>query len=273
MSSSPGPSQHSLQEIIVTLPRWAVGGLLAVLAAAMVLAGWVALNGASDKQRELATTLLLVLVPTFVAVGVALGVQRSGTEQVDALVTDYLEHTVQQRLRLACEQRTLHAFPFERVRLVAPALNRSFVLFRLDWATDAKGQRPHDSVEVQVKMNVVNVEIMTNPRLQWTDAALPPNLLLEPGEHTLVLGHPVAQRLAGALQGALEEGYAVRLLFDRDRQGAPRLRLSVRQKLQQHFLASPYLKRYHAEDAAIFIGWLFTELSEAGLLPTAAAPA
>lgn len=265
MSSSPGPSQHSLQEIIVTLPRWAVGGLLAVLAAAMVLAGWVALNGASDKQRELATTLLLVLVPTFVAVGVALGVQRSGTGQVDALVTHFLEHTVLQRLQLACRQRDQHTFPFDRVRLVAGALGRSFVSFQLDWAPDAPAALRGSSELVRVKMNVVNVEIMADPLLAWP--GLPERLLLEPGDHERMLAHPVGARMAAALQGALEEGYALRLLFEAGpRSGTVRLRLSVRQKLQQHFLASPYLKRYHAEDAAIFIGWLYTGLAAEGLL-------
>lgn len=263
-SPSSASSQHSLQEIIVTLPRWAVGGLLTFLAAAVGVAIWVALNGTSDKQRELATSLLLVLVPTAVAVAAAVGVRRSSTDQVDELVTHFLEHTVLSRLNLACEHHNRHPFPFKSARLEVPTLKRSFAEFKLAWAT-----HPLPDVQVQVKMNVVNLEIMTGLVLQLPAElrdTSPQDLLVDHAQVQRLLDHPIARHLAGALQGAIEEGYVVRLLFGPVRDGRVTLNVSVRQKLETHFLASPYLKRYFAEDATIFIGWLFTELAEHDLL-------
>jgi len=122
-------------------------------------------------------------------------------------------------------------------------------------------------------MNVINFEVVIEQRLRWpvplaADGAMP-NVLFDRDSLDAVFAHPVMRHLAMTVQGSVEEGYKVRALFTPQADGTVLARLSFRQKLREHFLASPFLKRYYAEDAAILVGVLFREMAENQLLPMA----
>ncbi|MFO1340299.1 MAG: hypothetical protein U1F53_19075 [Burkholderiaceae bacterium] len=262
MADKPSSSAAAgLHEIVVTLPRAAIVALALLLALSVAASLWLALHAGSDGVRDLAKSVLLVLLPISVVLAAAVGIRRTSTTQVDELVTAFLDRTVATRLQLACEHRGTHGFPFAGATLTKPALGRSVAEYRLDWAGHA-----HAPADVWVKMNVVNFEVGTELSLRWPEA-LPKSDFLGPANLDEVLGHPVLQHLASTVQGSIEEGYKVRALFKPQGPGRIGLRLSVRQKLGEHFLASPFLKRYYAEDMVILVGVLFHELDEAGLLP------
>jgi hypothetical protein len=264
-SSTNSPSSP-LQEIIVTLPRPLVVALAMLLVLTLGGAGWVAATAAAESLRDLAKSVLLVVLPMSVVVAAAIGVRRTSTTQVDQLVTAFLEQTVAARFALACEQRGSHPFPFSRADLVTGTLGRSYVEFKLTW--DKRAEAP---ARVWVKMNVVNFEVAVEQRLRWpvplADDATLPHGLFDAKSLDDVFAHPLMRHLAMTVQGSVEEGYKVRALFRREAGGTVLARLSFRQKLREHFLASPFLKRYYAEDAVILVGVLFGEMADNQLLP------
>lgn len=262
MADQPSSSAAAgLHEIVVTLPRTAIAALGLLLAASMAASLWLALHAGSDGVRDLAKSVLLVLLPIGVVLAAAIGIRRTSTTQVDELVTAFLDRTVASRLQLACAHRGTHSFPFTGATLTKPARGRSVAEYRLDWAGHA-----HAPADVWVKMNVVNFEIGTALSLRW-QGGLPPSGFVGPANLGEVLDHPVLRHVASTVQGSVEEGYKVRALFQPQGPGRIGLRISFRQKLGEHFLASPFLKRYYAEDMAILVDVLFRELDEAGLLP------
>lgn len=262
MADKPSSSAAAgLHEIVITLPRAAIVALGLLLAVSIGVSVWLALQGGSDGLRDLAKSVLLVLLPISVVLAAAVGIRRTSTAQVDELVTAFLDRTVDARLRLACQHRHTHRFPFRAVTLTKPALGRSVAQYRLDWA-----EKRHAPADVWAKMNVINFEIGTELVL-LRPQELPRSSFLGPANLADVLNHPVLHRLASSVQGAIEEGYKVRAQFTAQSPGRIGLEISFRQKLGEHFLASPFLKRYYAEDMVILIGVLFRELDEAGLLP------
>lgn len=258
----------NLHEIIVTLPRPAVIALAALLLVALGAGGWLALTSQVDNVRDVAKSVLLVVLPMTVVVAAAIGIRRTSTTQVDQLVTAFLEETVASRLALACQHRRAHPFPFSRCDMVTGTHGRSYVEFRLTW-----DDRADEPARVWVKMNVINFEVVVEQRLRWpvplaADGAMP-NVLFDRDSLDAVFAHSVMRHLAMTVQGSVEEGYKVRALFTPQADGTVLARLSFRQKLREHFLASPFLKRYYAEDAAILVGVLFREMAENQLLPMA----
>jgi len=123
----------NLHEIIVTLPRPAVIALAALLLVALGAGGWLALTSQVDNVRDVAKSVLLVVLPMTVVVAAAIGIRRTSTTQVDQLVTAFLEETVASRLALACQHRRAHPFPFSRCDMVTGTHGRSYVEFRLTW--------------------------------------------------------------------------------------------------------------------------------------------
>ncbi|MFZ5547410.1 MAG: hypothetical protein ACOZJX_01820 [Pseudomonadota bacterium] len=266
-SSSPSSGTGGLQEVIITLPRPLVATLALLLLAGAVASGWLAVQAEAESLRDVAKSVLLVLLPMMVVVAAAIGVRRTSTTQVDELVTAFIEKTVLARFELACTQRTFHEFPFTAVRLAQPTGGRSYAGFDFDWADEARRGEP---ARVWVKMNVLNFEVIVDQALRWptpVDAQADlPSAFFDGDNLDTVLKHPVARHLAMTIQGSIEEDYKIRLLLEPGDDGAVLMHLSFRQKLRAHFLASPFLKRYYAEDAAILVGILFRELHKSPLL-------
>jgi hypothetical protein len=259
-----------LQEILITLPRWLVALLLVLVVVGAVAAGWLAATSPAESVREVAKSVLLVLLPMVVLVLAAIGVRRTSTTQVDELVTAFVEKTLLQRFQLACGQRTFHDFPFTAVRLVQPTGGRSYAGFDFDWADGARQGEP---ARVWVKMNVLNFEVIVDQAIRFAPAVSGerlPSAFFDAHSLGMLLDHPVAQHMAMTLQGSIEEGYKIRLILEPTGEpGTVLMHLSFRQKLREHFLASPFLKRYYAEDAAILVGILFRELQKSPLLAPA----
>lgn len=242
----------------------AIGTLAALLLVGLAAALWTALEGPKDL-RETAGHLLVVLSPLLLAVIAAIGVRRTSTKQIDRLVATFLDVSVKQRLEMACGA---HAdddfpFPFSRVELSRPSAGRSYAQFRLHWA---QGQRP--PTLVWVKMNVINIEVVARLPVRCPDAAPGPVLethFIDDHNLELLTRHPVLRHFHGTIQGAVAEGYQIRAHLEGRDPGHAELQLSLRQKLREHFLSSPYLKRYFAEDVTIAIGVIFSEWRASGL--------
>jgi hypothetical protein len=297
-STSPSSGSGGLQEVIITLPRPLVATLALLLVAGAVASAWLAVQAETESLRDVAKSVLLVLLPMMVVVAAAIGIRRTSTTQVDELVTAFIEKTVLARFQLACTQRTFHEFPFTAVRLAQPTGGRSYAGFDFDWADEARRDEP---ARVWVKMNVLNFEVIVDQALRWptpVDApkerrAAPevldplggpagpqpslggadtelPSAFFDGDNLETVLKHPVARHLAMTIQGSIEEDYKIRLLLELAADGTVLMHLSFRQKLRTHFLASPFLKRYYAEDAAILVGILFRELHKSPFLAPAA---
>lgn len=270
-SSSPSSGTGGLQEVIITLPRPLVATLALLLLAGAVASGWLAVQAEAESLRDVAKSVLLVLLPMMVVVAAAIGIRRTSTTQVDELVTAFIEKTVLSRFQLACTQRTFHEFPFTAVRLAQPTGGRSYAGFDFDWADEARRSEP---ARVWVKMNVLNFEVIVDQALRWptpVDAQTDlPSAFFDGDNLETVLKHPVARHLAMTVQGSIEEDYKIRLLLEPGGDGTVLMHLSFRQKLRTHFLASPFLKRYYAEDAAILVGILFRELDKSPFLAQAA---
>lgn len=270
-SSSPSSGTGGLQEVIITLPRPLVATLALLLLVGAVASGWLAVQAEAESLRDVAKSVLLVLLPMMMVVAAAIGIRRTSTTQVDELVTAFIEKTVLSRFELACTQRTFHEFPFTAVRLAQPTGGRSYAGFDFDWADAARRSEP---ARVWVKMNVLNFEVIVDQALRWptpVDAQTDlPSAFFDGDNLETVLKHPVARHLAMTVQGSIEEDYKIRLLLEPGGDGTVLMHLSFRQKLRTHFLASPFLKRYYAEDAAILVGILFRELDKSPFLAQAA---
>jgi hypothetical protein len=261
-------STGSLNETIVTLPRPVVIALAVLLGVGVVACLWLAIVAHAESVREVAKSVLLVLLPLSVVVAAAIGIRRTSTTQVDQLVMAFVEQTVLSRFKLACRHpHSFHNFPFHDVVLAVPTHGRSYAAFDFQWADPA---RRGELARVWVKMNVVNFEVMLDQRIAWPGerpmSGVLPSAFFDHGNLEELLKHPIAQKIAMTLQGSIEEGYKIRMLLQAEPDGGVTLKLSFRQKLREHFLASPFLRRYYAEDAAILVGVLFHEMAECGLL-------
>jgi hypothetical protein len=263
LSSPPASSRsNTLQETVVTLPLWAIAALTVVVIAAMGVAIALLIRG-PESMHAAAGQMLVVLLPMSFAVVAAIGVRRTSTTQIDELVARFLERTVKQRLDLACRDQASTGFPFKRADLVHRAAGRSYVRYRLDWADESQ-----EPAEINIKMNVYNIELVAQLRLDARALKQP----VEPGVEFIerrnldtFKNHPVLKHFHGCLQGAIEEGYAIRVGLEVEGSDHLRMLISLRQKMQDHFLASPYLKRYFAEDLSIAAGVIFNELRGSGL--------
>lgn len=265
MSESSTTSSGGLHEVVLTLPRWVIVSIAIVLLGCAGTSIWLAATSLTESVRDAATSVLPIVLSMLVVVAAAIGIRRTSTTQVDELVTRFLEVTVKSRLELACRHRDVHPFPFDRVDLVKKVMSRSYAGFALRWPGET-----HANAQVEVKMNVFNFEVVVEQAVQWA-GELPASALFDSKNLERVFDHPLLRRIVLTMQGSVAEGYDVRAVFEPKGNGVVLARLSFRQRLREHFLASPFLKRYYAEDAAILIGVLFQELESAKLLaaPTA----
>jgi hypothetical protein len=260
--ASASPRGSGLHDVIVTLPVAAIVALSLIVIAAMGAAVAVLLRGPDSLQGP-AGQALVVLLPMLFAVAAAIGIRRTSTKQIDELVARFLERTVQDRLQLACRDHASTAYPFRRADLVQRAGGRSYVSYRLDWADGFA-----EPARVDVKMNVFNIELVAELHIdaEQLGQALEPGVeLIDRATLHHIKDHALLRRFHASLQGAIEEGYAIRIGIHPEGAQRVRLQFSLRQKMQEHFLASPYLKRYFAEDLAIAVGVIYNELRDSGL--------
>lgn len=248
---------------MLTLPLAIIVVLVLLLAGGLVAGLWGALAG-PEPVRDMASKLVVVQLPLLAAMIAAIGVRRSSSREIDRLVTRFLDVAVLDRLAIACKDHARTAYPFSAVTLDTPSRGRSYAHFKLDWAA---GQ--HRPARVGVKMNIFNIEILGELELEFPAPAGP-----APAAATYIINdknlseltqNDVLQRFQGVIQGSVAEGYTVRLSLKTDGPRRGRMHISLRQKLDQNILSSPFLKRYFAEDISIAIGVLFHEWHQSGL--------
>jgi hypothetical protein len=270
-ASSSSATSPGLRDTVVTLPVAAIVALLALVLAGMGFAVWLAAGG-PDALRETGGQMLVVLLPLLFVLIAAIGVRRSSVRQIDALVSSFLDVTVRERLERWCLNQANNDFPFSRVDQVLFSRGQSFAGFELHWA-----KLRYPPARIDVKMNVFNIEIISRFALRLAAPAGAGDTpidtrFIDRAQLGQVANDPVLRHFQSAIQGSVEEGYAVKTVLRRT-PGASEatLDLSIRQKLRDHFLASPYLKRYFAEDIAIVVGVMFQEWHRSGLADPGAA--
>lgn len=250
----------------MTLPVPAIAAMALVLLAGLGACGWALVDG-RDNLRELAKQIIVVELPLLVAVIAAIGIRRSSSREIDRLVGKFLDDVIFQRLAVACRDHATSGYPFRAVKLEKPSRGRSYAYYLLEWAC---GQAP-EPARLGVKMNIFNIEVLVDLHL----ARLPEGLALEGGSITRLIDRnnlttlaadPLLRLFPLVIQGSVQEGYAVRFVVYAAPQGGFLLRLSLRQKLSENILSSPYLKRYFAEDIAIVNQCIFDEWLHSGLL-------
>jgi hypothetical protein len=264
-SSSPG-HRNGLVDVIMTLPVPAIAAMALVLIAGLGACGWALVDG-RDNLRELAKQIIVVELPLLVAVIAAIGIRRSSSREIDRLVGKFLDDVIFQRLVVACRDQASSGYPFKAVRLEKPSNGRSYAYYQLDWA----GDQTREPARLGVKMNIFNIEVLVDLPV----ARLPDGMKLDSGSATRLIDRDNLDTLAAdpllrlfplVIQGSVQEGYAVRLVAYPAPAGGYVLRLSLRQKLSENILSSPYLKRYFAEDIAIVNQCIFEEWLNSGLL-------
>ena len=253
--------------MIVTLPGWGLGLIAVLCLCTLMLAIGLALLSPSDNIKAYAVQMLVVLVPLGSAVIAGIAIRRTSTQQIDRLVTGFLEKTLLERFHIRCDQVAssgVPSYPFKAVRLSVPCQRTSYVSYELQWfLPDGAQARP--PVEVGFKCNVFNFEMFTTLVVPvGTDEAGAPkksSVILNVKTIEQYLDHPVLKHLMGVLQGSVNEGYEVHVGFKPvpGSSHAWAMSVSLRQKLRENFLTSPFLKRYFAEDAAIAVGVLYSE--------------
>lgn len=256
------PRSNGLHDVIVTLPVAAIVSLCIIVLAAMGISIAVLLRGPDTLQAP-AGQALVVLLPMLFAIAAAIGIRRTSTKQIDELVARFLERSVLDRLRLACHDHANTGYPFLRADLIQRACGRSYASYQLDWADGFAAP-----ARVDVKMNVFNVELIAE--LLIDPSALKINVesnveLIDRASLNRIKENPLLRSFQASLQGSVEEGYAIRIGIHPQGEKFAKLQFSLRQKMEEHFLASPFLKRYFAEDLAIVIGVIYNELRDSGL--------
>lgn len=264
-------SVSPLRDTLLALPRWAAYTAVGLLVLGVIAGiGLLALPGLDEALHATGGQLLVVCLPVLsVAIGV-LGASRSSTERIDAMVADYLRGTLKDKLQIYMlhdDAGGLRRSPFP------PLFGRMDQHYREELTSycyyrffDAQARR----FDVMVKSNVFNFEVSMRLQLRAMPAGITRDHLSHPynyhglGDWPGAQDNPLVNLIPGCVHGSLAEGYTVYLDADPDGAGMS-LNLRLRQKLQENFLTSPYLRRYFAEDAAIVAYVFFAEAFGAGL--------
>ncbi|HNQ04957.1 MAG TPA: hypothetical protein PKH69_10125 [Thiobacillaceae bacterium] len=257
-------SDSHLRDSLLALPTWAAYTAIGLLAGGVVV-GLVLLlaSGMDDTLRAAGGQLLVVSLPVLsVSIGV-LGASWSRTGRIDTLVADYLRKTVGDKLEaylLPAKKGKDGPFPalFERMERDFRPDIASYCHYHL---YDRRGRR----FDLLVKANVFNIEISLGLRLSappsgFTDAHLDQHDNFGSlDEWPSASVHPLVGLAPLTLHGCLAEGYTLYLEGCRLPDGGMKVNVRLRQKLQDNFLTSPYLRRYFAEDAAIATYFFYSE--------------
>lgn len=287
--NSPATSTATgLKDAIVTLPAWALTLISFLCFGVLGLSIYFALYGKTDAMKAASVQLLVVLVPLGTAVLAAIAIRRTSTRDIDRLIAAFLEKTLLERFQIWCDEpspqtvskttQTLKnspskpqgiAFPFSRVKLVAPTMGKSYAQYVFESAVSPYLDAPQT---VSVKTNVFNFEVFANLSLPaWLGEQV---LSAQAAEQTLIIGaknleialqNPIVAAFHSVIQGSVNEGYEVNVSYRTQATQTHNewfLSFSFRQKLQSNFLTSAFLKRYFAEDAAILVRVLFNEYAK-----------
>ena len=276
MDSPPTVARDTIKDAIVTLPGWGIAAIAAIGLLSLGVALWTGVTSSNENIKTAAIQLLLVLVPLASAIVAAIAVRRTSTRQIDRLVTGFLEKTILEKFQQWCESPhgvSIYPYPFQSVRLEHPTGGRSYGYFIFSWS----GASRASDARVGVKTNVFNFEVFSSLPIQIERNKIDPDFfkscIVNQGNVGQVASHPVLKDFIGTIQGSVNEGYEVKIAFDAgrsDKQSSQTLmHVSLRQKVRENFLASPFLKRYFAEDAAIVIGVLFNEYRASAWFPPA----
>ena len=280
MESNQPSGANGIKDAIVTLPAWGIFliGLLCI--SSLLTALWLLAFSKEDNLKGNAIQLLIVLIPLTSAVIAAIAIRRTSTRQIDRLVTGFLEETVLERVKSWAhpfQRNGLSDFiyPFSDVKLVSPTQNRSYAYFSFRWR-----EMPQHEAIVGIKTNVFNFEIFARISIETPNTininSAHENILITKENISTISNHPILSQFIGIIQGSASEGYEIKIEF-----GKPEIKeqctnismhISLRQKLRENFLASPFLKRYFAEDAAIAIGVLFSEWQKSSFWPKSTYP-
>jgi hypothetical protein len=266
---------NGLRDAIVTLPNVVIWGLLLLCISLMGCAIVLVLKSDVDVIKTVSAQSLLFLIPTSIATLAAMGLRRASTKQIDQLVDSFLTTTMIQRFEAWTQALPVlnggqDQYPFKAVKLLPRQKGQSYAFYELSHR-GGSGK----TACVGIKMNVFNFEVLCQVRCNdmAKGLALPIGTQVFKPLQDLDFSKNFAAfaLLAGCIQGSVNEGYEVRISVHGDQiqtgqLGVKYVDFSFRQKLRENFLASPYLRRYFAEDAAILIGVLFTELLNNQLL-------
>lgn len=276
MSHEQPTSTSSLRDAIVTLPAWGIVMIAMLSVGSLVLAVWLAATTNSDGIKGTAVQLLVILIPLVSAVIASVAIRRTSTDQIDRLINGFLEKTVLKRFENWCSSSvqifTENGYPFSKVELREPAQGRSYAFYKLHW----RGSSNFPAV-VGIKTNVYNFEVFSEVDLYLLPDSSPSfqseSFAITREQLESVQKHPVLSRFFGLIQGSVNEGYEVRIGLAKIKpEVSPAtcsMSISIRQKVRENFLTSPFLKRYFAEDAVIAVGVLFSEYQKSGLMPPA----
>ncbi|MDR2154272.1 MAG: hypothetical protein LBE78_04505 [Burkholderiaceae bacterium] len=153
--------QQSLKDIIVTLPGWGLAAIAGLCLFSLALAvGLIGLSN-SDNVKGYSVQLLVILVPLGSAVIAGIAIRRTSTQQIDRLVTGFLEQTLLKRFQIHCDYSPVSSarvYPFHAVTLVEPCRGTSYAVYQLDWRTRGNGL-PRSPALIGVKCNVFNFEL------------------------------------------------------------------------------------------------------------------
>lgn len=276
MDQSPAIARDTIKDAIVTLPAWGIAAIATIGLLSLCVALWTAITSTHESIKTAAIQLLLVLVPLASAIVAAIAVRRTSTRQIDQLVTGFLEKTILERFEKWCESPqgiSIYQYPFKSVRLEQATGGRSYAYFVFTWDKPC----PEPEVKVGVKTNVFNFEVFSSLRLNLDAPAFSPELfearIFNQGNIAQVAAHPLLKPFIGTFQGSVNEGYELKVSFTHETSSSQEMQtwmhVSLRQKVRENFLASPFLKRYFAEDAAILVGVLYSEYRASTLFPAA----
>jgi hypothetical protein len=268
--------QSTLTDNLLVLPRWATGSAVGLLAAG-VLTGLALLLAPhlASPLRTAGGDLLVVSLPTLALTIGLLGTSWARTERIDLMIDRYLRGTVGDKLEARLvgdrlEARTVRdkgvaresrPYPSLFVRMERHSRKEltSYCVYRL---FDDQGRR----FDIYVKSNVFNFEVGICLHLTARSARSE----LSTGPHKTIIRslddkwsdhvkHPLVELVGGTLYGSLAEGYSVYVNATPEAHGGWCVMYTLRQKLENNFLTSPYLRRYFAEDASIASYFFYAE--------------
>jgi len=272
MDAQPSTQGVSFRDVIVTLPTWGIGLITALWTLSMALAISVFFIPTLTAFHNTSFQFLIILIPLGSALVAAIGIRRTSTDQIDRLIRRFLEVTILHRFDSWCKSaQTVRSFglqfPFDRVELLNKHDNNSYAYFQFS-------KDNHPPRIVGIKTNVFNFEIFTTiPLSELAFSETPVKTVLtqesmDDEKYARLAQHPVFQKFMGIIQGSLNEGYEIKLeILPNADTRVSTLHVSLRLRLRENFLSSPYFKRYLAEDAAIAVGVLFIEYGQSGLQP------
>lgn len=259
-------SDSNLRDSLMALPGWAaltaVGLLGAGIGAGVMLLLLPDLNAA---LRGAGGQLLLITLPVLALAVIALGASLASTERIDDMVATFVGKTMGDKFEAyllppAHGGARSYPFPplFARMERHFSKEISSYCYYRF---FDDQERR----FDILVKSNVFNIEFtltlqLATPPAGGSSATTHDSYRFDsPEAWSHASGNPLVKLAPGAIHGSLAEGYTIHVSAETEPGGGLLVVFRLRQKLQENFLTSPYLRRYFSEDAAIAAYFFYSE--------------